>query len=50
MEYAIYVEKTKALISFEVTAQQLLICTFVFIYAKKGFLMMHDAAHLMTVF
>ena len=38
----IHVAKTKALISFAVTAK--LICTFVFAYAKFGF--SHDAAHL----
>ena len=37
-----YVAKTKALISFAVTAK--LICVFVFAYAKKRF--SHDAAHL----
>ena len=40
----IRVAKTKALISFVVTAK--LICVFVFAYAKKGF--SHDEAH--TVF
>ena len=38
----IYVAKTKALISFAVTAK--LICVFVFAYAKCSF--SHDAAHL----
>ena len=37
-----YVAKTKALISFAVTAK--LICVFVFAYAKSRF--SHDAAHL----
>ena len=32
-----YVAKTKALISFAVTAK--LVCVFVFVYAKNGFLM-----------
>ena len=36
-----YVAKTKALISFAVTAK--LICVFVFAYAKSRF--SHDAAH-----
>ena len=39
-----YVAKTKALISFAVTAK--LICVFVFAYAKGWF--SHDAAHLVT--
>ena len=38
----IYVAKTKALISFAVTAK--LICVFVFVYAKSRF--SHDAAHI----
>ena len=38
----IYVAKTKALISFAVTAK--LICVFVFAYAKSRF--SHDAAHI----
>ena len=38
-----YVAKTKALISFAVTAK--LICVFVFAYAKCWY--SHDAAHLM---
>ena len=42
---AIYVAKTKALISFAVTAK--LICVFVFAYAKSRF--SHDAAQIMTV-
>ena len=37
-----YVAKTKALISFAVTAK--LICVFVFAYAKRWF--SHDAAHI----
>ena len=37
-----YVVKTKALISFAVTAK--LICVFVFAYAKSWF--SHDAAHM----
>ena len=40
----IYVAKTKALISFAVTAK--LICVFVFAYAKSRF--SHDAAHLIN--
>ena len=36
-----YVAKTKALISFAVTAK--LICVFIFAYAKRWF--SHDAAH-----
>ena len=39
-----YVAKTKALISFAVTAK--LICVFVFAYAKRWF--SHDAAHIVT--
>ena len=39
-----YVAKTKALISFAVTAK--LICVFVFAYAKRWF--SHDAAQMMT--
>ena len=42
MDCTIYVAKTKALISFAVTAK--LICVFVFAYAKCWF--SHDAAHL----
>ena len=42
MDCTIYVSKTKALISFSVTAK--LICVFVFEYAKSRF--SHDAAHL----
>ena len=38
------VAKTKALISFAVTAK--LICVFVFAYAKSRF--SHDAAHIIT--
>ena len=38
------VAKTKALISFAVTAK--LICVFVFAYAKSRF--SHDAAHMLT--
>ena len=41
----IYVAKTKALISFAVTAK--LICVFVFAYAKSRF--SHAAAHLMII-
>ena len=41
MDCTIYVAKTKALISFAVTAK--LICVFVFAYAKSRF--SHDAAH-----
>ena len=37
--------KTKALISFAVTAK--LICVFVFLYAKCWF--SHDAAHIVTI-
>ena len=40
--YYLYVAKTKALISFVVTAK--LMCVFVFAYAKRWF--SHDAAHL----
>ena len=40
-----YVAKTKALISFAVTAK--LICVFVFTYAKRWF--SHDAAHLFLI-
>ena len=40
-----YVAKTKAQISFAVTAK--LICVFVFAYAKRWFC--HDAAHICTV-
>ena len=45
MDCTIYVAKTKALISFAVTAK--LICVFVFAYAKSRF--SHDAAHLLAV-
>ena len=41
MDHTIYVAKTKALISFAVTAK--LICVFFFAYAKCWF--SHDAAH-----
>ena len=41
MDCTIHVAKTKALISFAVTAK--LICVFVFAYAKSWF--SHDAAH-----
>ena len=41
-DYIIYVVKTKALISFAVTAK--LICLFVFAYAKSRF--SHDEAHI----
>ena len=41
MNFTIYVAKTKALISFAVTAK--LICVFVFAYAKSRF--SHDADH-----
>ena len=44
MDYTIGVAKTKALISFAVTAK--LICVFVFAYAKIWF--SHVTAHLMT--
>ena len=40
-----YVAKTKALISFAVTAK--LICVFVFAYAKSRF--SHDAAHIVIL-
>ena len=40
-----YVAKTKALISFTVTAK--LICVFVFAYAKSRF--SHDAAHIVDI-
>ena len=40
-----YVAKTKALISFAVTAK--LICVFVFAYAKRRF--SHDAAHIFFI-
>ena len=42
----IYVAKTKALISFAVTAK--LICVFVFAYAERWF--SHDAAQIMCIF
>ena len=42
MDCTIYVAKTKALISFAVTAK--LICVFVFAYAKSR--ISHDAAHI----
>ena len=38
------IAKTKALISFAVTADLKLICVFVFAYAKSRF--SHDAAHI----
>ena len=41
-----YVAKTKALISFAVTAK--LICVFVFAYAKRWF--SHDAAYLFLIY
>ena len=41
-----YVAKTKAVISFAVTAK--LICVFVFAYAKHWF--SHDAAHLFLIY
>ena len=41
-----YVAKTKALISFTVTAK--LICVFVFAYAKRWF--SHDVAHLFLIY
>ena len=44
MDRTIYVAKTKALISFAVTAK--LICVFVFAYAKCGF--PRDADHLFS--
>ena len=46
MDCTIRVAKTKALISFVVTAK--LICVFVFAYAKIRF--SHDAAHIWCVF
>ena len=46
MDCAIYVEKTKVLISCVVTAQ--LICTFVFAYAFRMF--SHDTGHLSVDF
>ena len=45
MDCTIYVAKTKALISFAVTAK--LICVFVFAYAKCWF--SHDAAHIVIL-
>ena len=45
MDCTIYVAKTKALISFAVTAK--LICVFVFAYAKHWFF--HDAAHFLII-
>ena len=45
MDCTIYVAKTKALISFAVTAK--LICVFVFAYANCWF--SHDAAHIIHV-
>ena len=45
MNCTIRVAKTKALISFAVTAK--LICVFVFAYAKSRF--SHDEAHLMII-
>ena len=42
----IHVAKTKALISFAVTAK--LICVFVFAYAKRWF--SHDAVHFVSVY
>ena len=44
MDCTIRVAKTKALISFAVTAK--LICVFVYAYAKSRF--SHDAAHFMV--
>ena len=44
MDCTIRVAKTKALISFAVTAK--LICVFVFAYAKSRF--SHDEAHIFT--
>ena len=44
-DYTIYVAKTKALISFAVTAK--LICVFVFAYAKCWF--SHDAAQMILI-
>ena len=46
VEGSYYVEKTKALVSFRVTAG--LICVFVFIYAKSQF--SHDSAHMIRLF
>ena len=46
MDCSIRVAKTKALISFAVTAK--LICVFVFAYAKSQF--SHDAAHIYSKF
>ena len=46
MDCTIRVAKTKALISFAVTAK--LICVFVFAYAKIRF--SHDEAHIKVVF
>ena len=43
-DYTIYVAKTKALISFAVTAK--LICVFVFAYVKSRF--SHDEAHIFS--
>ena len=45
MDCTIRVVKTKALISFAVTAK--LICVFVFAYAKSRF--SHDAAHMLLM-
>ena len=45
MDFTIRIAKTKALISFAVTAK--LICVFVFAYAKSRF--SHDAAHIILV-
>ena len=45
MDCTIYVAKTKALISFAVTAK--LVCVFVFAYANRWF--SHDAAHIVTL-
>ena len=45
MNYTIRIAKTKALISFAVTAK--LICVFVFAYAKSRF--SHDAAPIMSL-
>ena len=45
MDCTIRVAKTKALISFAVTAK--LICVFVFAYAKSQF--SHDAAHIICI-
>ena len=42
---SIYIAKTKAMISYAVTAK--LICVFVFAYAKSRF--SHDAAHTLIV-